>query len=298
MALVRHELYSLQYNSMGGARTLDGASHSFAQSQKGGAKIDSKNDSIVELRDVDREFSLVRDGSGKITPKADAKLHALSRVSLKLRSGEFVFLTGPSGAGKTTLLRILLGLDRPTSGEVFTLGHAVHTMNESQLRELRRSIGIIFQDHKLLNSLNVSQNVELPLHFFKLSNKERQRRVSEILEVVQMTQHALEDVQTLSAGEKQRIAIARAMVTCPSLVIADEPTGNLDPVSARSLIRMLRELKGYGTTVFIATHDMGLVRDFGGRVLELVSGTVPTSEPDKFAKAYRVPKFWTTEPTQ
>ncbi len=240
---------------------------------------------------MDREFWLKREGS-KAAPSA-SKLHALSRVSLKLKEGEFVFLTGPSGAGKTTLLRILLGLDQASSGEVFTLGRPVHLMNESQRRELRRSVGIIFQDHRLLHSLNVSENIELPLHFLGLSRKERDRRVAEMLEVVQMSKHSSEKIQTLSAGEKQRISIARALVICPSLIVADEPTGNLDPVSARSLIRMLRELKGFGTTVFIATHDMGLVRDFGGRVLELVGGVVPAQEPGVFSKAYRVPKFWT-----
>lgn len=261
---------------MVGARHLDGASQSF----------------LVELKDVDREFSLIREAS-KETP--ETKLHALSRVSLKLKAGEFVFLTGPSGAGKTTLLRILLGLDQATGGEVFTLGQAVHKMNESQRRALRRQVGIIFQDHKLLPSLNVHENIELPLHFMNLSGKERARRVSETLEVVQMQKHADEKIQTLSAGEKQRVSIARALITCPQLIVADEPTGNLDPVAARSLIRLLKELKGFGTTVFIATHDMSLVRDFGGRVLELVSGVVPASEGDRFAKSYRVPKFWTTE---
>ncbi|MBS1985618.1 MAG: ABC transporter ATP-binding protein [Bdellovibrionales bacterium] len=247
------------------------------------------NSFVVELKDVDRDFVRLQNGTA-----ADlAKLHALARVSLRLKAGEFVFLTGPSGAGKTTLIRLLLGLDNPSAGEVYTLGQPVHKMNESKRRELRRQVGIVFQDHRLLNSLNVFENVELPLHFLGLNRRERERRVMEILEVVQMRDHAQASPRTLSAGEKQRIAIARALVTCPSLVIADEPTGNLDPVTARSLIRLLRELKGHGTTVLIATHDMSLVRDFGGRVLELVSGTLPVNEPNKHSKAYKVPRFWT-----
>src|SRR5690606_441505 len=120
-----------------------------------------------------------------------------------------------------------------------------------------RQIGVVFQDSRLLPSLNVAENISLPLHFLGLGERERERRVMEILEVVQMRDHAGSHVLTLSAGEKQRVAIARALVTCPSLIVADEPTGNLDPVSARSLIRMLRELKGHGSTILIATHDMG-----------------------------------------
>ena len=249
-----------------------------------------QNSFYVELREVDRLFQR-RDKEGA--------LQALTKVSLKLKGGEFVFLTGPSGSGKTTLLRLVLGMDRPTSGDVLTLGQPVHKMSEAQRRELRRNIGIVFQDHRLLKSLNVFENVELPLRFLGLSTKERQRRVAEILECVQMASHAMEDISVLSAGEKQRIGIARALVTCPSLIIADEPTGNLDPFAARSLIRMLRELRGHGTTVLIATHDMGLVRDFGGRVLELVKGNIPGpgSELNPLSKAYKIPEFWGA-PTQ
>ncbi len=256
-----------------------------------GGASQSHNPFIIELKDVDRDFIIGADSAAP--KKGDSRLHALSRVSLRLKPGEFVFLTGPSGAGKTTLLRLVLGLDNPTSGEVFSLGQAVRHMSEGKRRALRRQIGIIFQDHRLLNSLNVFENVELPLRFANLGAKARLRRVSEILEVVQMQAHAFESVQSLSAGEKQRIGIARALVTCPSLIVADEPTGNLDPTAARSLIRMLRELKGHGTTVFIATHDMGLVRDFGGRVLELVGGAMAPAETNRYSKAYKVPRFWT-----
>lgn len=247
------------------------------------------NTFAVELKDVDRDFIRIQESGG---PEL-SKLHALARVSLRLKGGEFVFLTGPSGSGKTTLIRLVLGLDNPSAGEVYTLGQAVHKLSESKRRALRRQVGVVFQDHRLLNSLNVFENVELPLHFLGLGKRERDRRVAEILEVVQMRDHASANPRTLSAGEKQRIAIARALVTCPGLLIADEPTGNLDPVTARSLIRLLRELKGHGTTVLIATHDMSLVRDFGGRVLELVSGTLPLNEPNKMSKAYKVPRFWT-----
>ena len=250
---------------------------------------------VVEMKDVDRDF--VRNPESLLKSKnADSKLHALVRVSLRLQAGEFVFLTGPSGAGKSTLIRLILGLDQPSAGEVLTLGRPVHKMSESQKRELRRQVGIIFQDHRLISTLNVYENIELPLHFQGLGEKERRRRVDEILEVVQMRGHAGERVRSLSAGEKQRVGIARSLVTCPSLIVADEPTGNLDPVTARSLIRLLRELKGQGTTVLIATHDMSLVRDFGGRVLELIGGSVPqNAAQSRDSSAYKVPRFWTSE---
>jgi len=251
------------------------------------------NPFVVEMRDVDRDFDLGPGQAGKSA--GPVKLHALARVSLKLSHGEFVFLTGPSGAGKSTLLRIIMGLDNPSSGEVITLGKNLNQMSETKRRQLRQEIGLVFQDHKLLPTLNVFENVELPLSFRGLATKERNRRVEEMLEVVQMKDHMFSPVHVLSAGERQRIAIARALVTCPSLIIADEPTGNLDPKSARGLVRLLRELKGHGTTVLIATHDMGLVRDFGGRILELVGGTLP-SQRNKIAQhnAYKIPRFWRT----
>lgn len=258
----------------------------------GASQRPSLNSFVVELKDVDKEFQIQRETSRLLGSASTSKIQALSRVSMRLRPGEFVFLTGPSGAGKTTLLKLALGLDNPTSGEIYTLGQPVHNLSETNRRTLRRQIGVIFQDHRLLNSLTVYENVELPLQFLGLTQKERERRVLEILEVVQMKAHAFEKISSLSAGERQRIGIARALVTTPSLIIADEPTGNLDPVAARALIRMLRELKGNGTTVLIATHDMGLVRDFGGRVLELVGGSVPGADSGRDSRAYKVPRFW------
>jgi len=162
-------------------------------------------------------------------------------------------------------------------------------MSESKRRALRREVGIIHQDYKLLPSLSVRENIEFPLQMNGVPAKDRKRRVDEILETIQLIPHADNSVLTLSGGEKQRVALARALVICPSLIVADEPTGNLDPQTARSIVRLLREIKSKGTTILLATHDMGLVRDFGGRVLELVSGSVSTTNNHK---AYKVPRFW------
>lgn len=253
-------------------------------------------DYIVELKNVDRDFAVKDESSRKASAAKALKLQALSKVSLGLTAGEFVFLTGPSGAGKTTLLRLILGLDNPSSGDIYTLGNHMNQLAEAKRRFVRRQIGVIFQDHRLIGALNVAENIELPLRFTPMSKKERQYRVREILEVVEMRRHIYSSVDTLSAGEKQRVGIARALVHCPELIIADEPTGNLDPITARSLIRLLREVKGKGTTVLIATHDMSLVRDFGGRVLEIVSGNFKADKGSVAPnKAYRVPEFWKDE---
>jgi len=252
-----------------------------------------KNNFIVELKQVDRQFEItaISDDFDKKSMRTD-KLNALTKVSLGLKSGEFVFLTGPSGAGKSTLLRLILGLDDPTHGEVYTLGHPMHEYSESQRRKVRREVGVIFQDHRLISSLNVFENVELPLIYSGMNSVARRSRVIELLEIVQMREHLKSQVKVLSAGEKQRVGIARALALAPSLIVADEPTGNLDPQTARSLVRMLKELKGSGTTVLIATHDMSLVRDFGGRVLEIVSGSFKARQKIAQTKAYKVPGFW------
>jgi cell division transport system ATP-binding protein len=225
---------------------------------------------VVELKDVDREFVLqsqTDNANGQVS-----KLLALARVSLRLQSGEFVFLTGPSGAGKSTLLRLILGLDKASAGEIYTLGHAVHRLSESERRDLRRQIGIIFQDHKLISTFNVFENIELPLHFHKLSPKERERRVLEVLEVLQLRDHIYCTIETLSAGEKQRVAIARALVTCPALIIADEPTGAQDHENRWVILNEFLRYQAQGAAVLVATHDQELIRRVRQPVATLRSG--------------------------
>lgn len=234
---------------------------------------------VIELKDIEKSFN-------------DSDSKTLSGIHLKLNPGEFVFLTGASGSGKTTLLRMIMGLSKPSKGELFVLGNPVHKMSDSARRALRRNLGIIMQDHRLLSSLNVVQNIELPLIWKGLNSATRKKRVEEILGVMDLRHLATSQVKILSGGEKQRVAIARALIGSPQLILADEPTGNLDPPTSRQLVRMLRELRGRGSTVLFATHDMTLVRDFGGRVLELVSGRLPADSMPASDSRFKVPEFW------
>lgn len=234
---------------------------------------------MIELRDIEKRFS-------------DQSLATLSGVHLKLQPGEFVFLTGASGSGKTTLLRMIMGLSKPSKGELFVLGRPVHRMSDSARRRLRREIGVILQDHRLLPGLNVADNVEVPLIWQGMGRRARVKRVAEILTTMDLGHLATAMVSGLSGGEKQRVAIARALVSAPSIIIADEPTGNLDPPTSRQLVRLLRDIRARGSTVLLATHDMTLVRDFGGRVLELVSGRLPADSSPAHDARFRLPEFW------
>lgn len=241
----------------------------------------ASNSYVIELKDVEKSFS---QNNGK----------ALSGIHLKVAPGEFVFLTGASGSGKTTLLRMIMGLARPTKGELSVLGNAVHVLGDSARRKMRRNLGIILQDHRLLSSLNVKENIELPLVWKGLNGAARKKRIEEILAVMDLIHIANARVATLSGGEKQRVAIARALISAPQLILADEPTGNLDPPTSRQLVRMLRELRARGSTVLFATHDMTLVRDFGGRVLELVSGRLPADSMPAHDQRFKIPEFWSS----
>ena len=234
---------------------------------------------IIELKDLEKIYK-------------DSAASTLSGVHLRLNPGEFVFLTGASGSGKTTLLRMIMGLVQPTQGEVHVLGRPVHSLSDSGRRRLRRDLGIILQDHRLIPSLTVAENIELPLVWRGFSTESRRKRVAEMLTVMDLSHLTLAGVKGLSGGEKQRCAIARALVCAPQLILADEPTGNLDPPTSRQLVRMMREIRGRGTTVLFATHDMSLVRDFGGRVLELVSGRLPADSHPSTDARFKVPEFW------
>lgn len=199
-------------------------------------------------------------------------VHALKNMEFSVGKGEFVFLTGPSGAGKTTLFRMLSAFDRPSSGRVLVGGYDLSKITAAQLPQFRRRIGIVFQDFKLLNDRSVFDNVALPLMVRGDRSVQAQRRTFEVLDAVGLADksHSLPDF--LSGGEQQRIAIARAMVHQPGLLIADEPTGNLDPELSEEIMDLMELLSAQGTTVFIATHDHAMVERRRKRRLEIADG--------------------------
>ena len=200
---------------------------------------------------------------------------ALNNVDLDIFPGELLAIIGRSGSGKTTLLNILGGLDQPTSGTVLYQGRPVYSMSESELTELRRhEISFVFQSFGLLLILSAYENVELPLRINGVSRGERQLRVQEALETVGLGARAKHRPYELSGGEQQRVAVARALAVKPSVILADEPTGELDSATAMEIIRVLREIAhGQGITVVVATHDLTLA-GMSDRIKEMVDGAL------------------------
>ncbi len=196
----------------------------------------------------------------------------LRDVSFSLAPGAFCFLTGPSGAGKTSLLRLLFLALRPTRGLIQLFGEDAATLPNRQLPEIRRRIGLVFQDYNLLDHLSVFDNVALPLRVAGERSSTYRRNVMDLLAWVGLADQATAFPQTLSGGEKQRVAIARAVISKPEMLLADEPTGNLDGELAHRLLHLFLELNRLGTTVFLATHDESLIREARAPVLHLEHG--------------------------
>jgi cell division transport system ATP-binding protein len=201
-------------------------------------------------------------------------LYALQDLSLTVEKGEFVFLTGPSGAGKSTLLRLLLVQDRPTDGELFVNGHDLTSLSRGDVQEYRRGIGFIFQDFKLIPTRTVFENVAFVLEVLGVPGGQQRRRAFQVLKWVGLQHRINAYPRDLSGGEQQRIAIARALVNDPALVLADEPTGNLDPDLSLEIMNLRREVNAGGTTVVVATHDRELIRLVGRRTITLDQGRV------------------------
>lgn len=203
---------------------------------------------------------------------------SLRGINLEIERGEFVFVVGPSGAGKSTLTRLIYREELPTSGQVWVGGVNVAKLKDSQVPYFRRTIGVIFQDFKLLPERTVFDNVAFALEVTDASRREILRRVPAALELVGMRDKANRRAQELSGGEQQRVAVARAIVRNPALVIADEPTGNLDPENSWSIMRLLVNIQQMGTTVIVATHARELVDALRKRVVALENGVIVRDE--------------------
>lgn len=199
---------------------------------------------------------------------------ALSGVTLDIPQGQFVYLVGESGAGKSSLLRMLYGGVRPTSGKLTVQRADMRKASEARIREVRRRTGIIFQDHRLLFSRTVFENVALPLRVQGWKTERLIPRVSKVLEYVGLADRLWSYPEALSGGEQQRVAIARAMTAKPAVILADEPTGNLDIETARRVLDYLVDLNRQGTTVIMATHDLHLLESHPGRVVQLHAGSL------------------------
>lgn len=199
---------------------------------------------------------------------------ALKGIDLKLGSGELLFIAGASGAGKSTLLRLLFGAERATSGQVLINGRNLSALDKKGIAEYRREVGIVFQDYKLLTRRSVIDNVAFGLEVSGVSWRERRRRALLLLHALGLGERAEALPQTLSGGEQQRVAIARALIHKPKLLIADEPTGNLDHKMSRFVFDLLADANRAGVTVIIATHNLALVEEQGLRTLVLDRGTV------------------------
>ncbi len=214
---------------------------------------------MIELYHVQKEFRGRR---------------VLRDVTFQMSRGEFVFLTGPSGAGKTTLLKLLFRGERPTDGQILVNGMNVGAMSPGRIPELRRTMGIVFQDYKLLPTRTIFENVAFVLKFLGVPTQERKRRAYQTLRMVELHHRLSAFPEELSGGEQQRVALARALINEPELLIADEPTGNLDRRLAEEVMRLFTAINVRGTTILLATHDQDLIRGSGRRCLTLDRGRV------------------------
>jgi cell division transport system ATP-binding protein len=207
-----------------------------------------------------------------VTKEYPGEPPALSDVTVEVEKGEFVFLTGPSGAGKTTLLRLIFCAESPSTGQILLFGKNVARVAPREVPFVRRNIGVIFQDFKLLPERTVAENVALPLEVQALPDGEVRRRVSGLLRSVGLEHRREKFPPSLSGGEQQRIAVARALAADPALLLADEPTGNLDPDRTLEVMELLARANARGTTVIIATHDRALLERYKRRVIHLEHG--------------------------
>lgn len=210
----------------------------------------------------------------KNVSKTFGKTKALDNVSFEIEKGEFVFLTGPSGAGKTTIVKLILGELTPEKGSIIFQGHDVGKLRRKQIPQLRQKIGVVFQDFKVLLERTVRENVEVALAVIAVPSKEWKERVNHVLKLVGLIKRAELFPAQLSGGELQRVSLARALVVNPKLILADEPTGNLDWETAEKLMELFEKVNGEGKTIVVATHHQGIIDKLKKRVIMLREGKV------------------------
>jgi len=207
---------------------------------------------------------------------------ALKGISFALGTGEFAFLVGPSGSGKSTIIKLLTGEIAPTDGQVIVNGYDMDRIKLRKMPYLRRTIGVIFQDFRLIDKKTVYENVAFAMRVIGASNKDIRKRVPYVLELVGLEKKVKVKPDELSGGEQQRVAVARALVNNPSLIIADEPTGNLDPARSLELLLLLQKINELGTTVLVVTHEKPLVDRFSQRVIAIDGGRIISDGMDGY----------------
>jgi cell division transport system ATP-binding protein len=213
-----------------------------------------------------------------ISKRYPGGFEALSRVTFHLRRGELAYLTGHSGAGKSTLLKLIALIERPSRGQIFLDGVNLNNIRSKRIPQIRRNIGIIFQNHHLLYDRSVFDNVAMPLIIQGYRHREISKRVRAALDQVGLLSKEKADPITLSGGEQQRVGIARAIVHKPALLLADEPTGNLDPELSREIMELFARFNQFGTTVLIASHDLDLIRQMGFPMISLNKGRIESND--------------------
>jgi putative ABC transport system ATP-binding protein len=220
------------------------------------------------------EYVIEIESLTKIYKSGKTEFKALNNVTLRIRKGDFVAIMGPSGSGKSTLMNIIGCLDRPTSGRIMLDGENISTLSDNELAEIRgRKVGFIFQKFNLIPTMNALKNVDLPMVFLGAKRGDRDRRGSELLEKVGLTNWATHKPSELSGGQQQRVAIARALCNNPAIIFADEPTGNLDTKTGEQIMELLVTLNKEGKTILLVTHAIALKR-FANRVVNMLDGEV------------------------
>jgi len=220
----------------------------------------------------------------KVTKTYSVGTHALRGVTMKIEDGEFAFLVGPSGAGKSTIIKMITGELRPTSGTVHVNGYALERIRKREVPYLRRTVGVVYQDFRLIETKNVYENLAFAMRAVGAREREIRDRVPYILELVGLETKGRRHPSELSGGEQQRLAIARALVNNPSTIIADEPTGNLDPDRTIEIMSLLQEINNLGTTMLVVTHERELVEQFEKRVIAINDGVVLHDGMDGYYK--------------